>query len=60
MMSVLFLLAVFLVLTGALLSKAISNMSVAAIALGLLGILLCLGMVMMVTTMCAIAYRERR
>lgn len=59
MMSMLFLLAVFLVITGALLSRAISEMSAAAIALGTLGILLSIGLVMMTTTMCAIAYREQ-
>ncbi|KAG1067148.1 hypothetical protein G6F40_017736 [Rhizopus arrhizus] len=59
MMSMLFLLAVFVVITGALLSTAVSDMSAAAIALGLAGILLCIGLVMMATTMSAVAYREQ-
>ena len=59
MMSMLFLLAAFLVITGALLSRAVSEMSAAAIALGVLGILLCIGLVMMATTMSAVAYREQ-
>jgi len=59
MMSMLFLLAVFVVITGALLSTAVSDMSAAAIALGLAGILLCIALVMMATTMSAVAYREQ-
>lgn len=59
MMCMLFLLAVFVVITGALLATAISDMSATAIGLGLLGILLCIGLLMMTTTMCAVAYREQ-
>lgn len=58
LMSMLFLLAVFLLFTGAYLSVAVSEMSAAAIALAVLGVLLCTALVMMTTTMCAVAYRE--
>lgn len=58
LMSVLFLLAVFMVLTGALLAVAVSDISLASIALGGLGILLCVALVAVATAMCAVAYRE--
>ncbi|MGH8818507.1 MAG: hypothetical protein ACREX5_18070 [Achromobacter pestifer] len=58
LMSMLFLLAVFLAFTGGYLSVGVSKMSATAIALGILGILVCTAQVMMTTAMCAVAYRE--
>ncbi|MBB1595960.1 hypothetical protein [Achromobacter sp. UMC46] len=59
MMGILFLLGVLLVIAGALLSTAISDMSAAAIALGIVGVVLCAALVVTAATMCAVAYREQ-